>query len=121
MFTIRNLDCIFPLVLENLHGIIGVADRAVVEAALDAIIGQVLAELDRLPELVVLGLPSADGADTNREEVRELNIGGAELAELLGLRGILGLVARGTPGHVASSTLTARRPFLPGRTSKVTP
>jgi hypothetical protein len=88
------------LVLGDLHRVVRVADRAVIERMLDAIVREFLAHFKCLTKLRIFSLPSVDGADTSPERLSHFEVCRAADAQigrfLTELRLIIGRAADGS-------------------------
>jgi hypothetical protein len=90
----------FAAVEHDPGGLVGVADRARIEAARHLAIGQRAATLHRLGELGMFPQPVVDRAVADLEGVGQVAVGGAGQAKLEGLLGEFRLVERRPSGSV---------------------
>jgi hypothetical protein len=81
-------------------GLVGIADRARIEAVRHLAVGQRASPLHRLGELGMFLQPVVDRAVADLESVGEVAVGGASQAKLEGLLGEFRLVERGPSGSV---------------------
>jgi hypothetical protein len=88
------------LVEHDPGGLVGIADRARIEAVRDLAVGQCASTLHRLGELGMFLQPVVDRAVADLEGVGQVEVGGAGQAKLEGLLGEFRLVERRPSGSV---------------------
>jgi len=69
---------------DDLLGGVIMADGTLIEGALDAIVGGILADAHGGGEFVVEQTPAIEGPDADAEDIGDLDIGGTVAAEPLG-------------------------------------
>jgi len=81
--------------VEDFHIVIIIAAGALIQRALDPIVGEFLPGLERLGEFIMFGAPSIEGAHADAEDIGDLAISGAVAAQLARLFGIFGAIGGG--------------------------